>query len=207
MNLTRPLALTFLLFLGANARADFIPYSYHWWNGSQWEYYAGHGSILDANLSLPPFFTPNTTKGSQENIPALEINGFGSPTTQFNNVTIGLQLILTDGPSNTKGVLTFRGALSGSISNLNVTFSNPVQSITLGKDTYSVELNPMVWPDRTDGGRLLQSVLTANIFVTGSSTPPVNNVPEPTSIVLVGLGLSTLGVRCWWRKVRPAGDD
>jgi hypothetical protein len=205
MKLTRPLALTFLLLLGAKARADFIPYSYRWFNMTGWDYYAPQGLRPEANVSLRPFMTPNTTQGSQEIIPALAIYVFGSPTTPYNNRPIGLDLILTDGPSHTTRFLNFTGTLSGTISNLNITFANPVQSVTLGKDTYTVELNPIVWPDGPDSRSRFLADLTANIFVTGASTLPVNNVPEPTSLVLIGLGLSTLGVRCRWRKVRPAG--
>jgi hypothetical protein len=29
---------------------------------------------------------------------------------------------------------------------------------------------------------------------------PVNQVPEPTGLLLLGAGLSALGARAWWRR-------
>src|SRR5262249_13639961 len=50
--------------------------------------------------------------------------------------------------------------------------------------------------------------LGANVTIVpgpgGSPSPPVQDVPEPTGLVLAGLGLSALGLRRWWARQRQA---
>jgi hypothetical protein len=202
MKLSRPLALVLLLLIGAKARSDFIPYSYTW-GGDILSFGGGNSTTGAGFVDQFGFSNAYSGKGSQENIPAVRVSVYGSATATFSPIPaygprLSLAMYLRDGPSNASSTLTFKGDYSGTIYNLKATIYNPIQTVTLGKDTYTVMINPFISPTATESRRLL----TANVFVSG---PDVNNVPEPASVVLIGLGLSTLGVRRWWRKLRPAG--
>jgi hypothetical protein len=123
----------------------------------------------------------------------------------FTNQGYGLTLNLTDNASNATGSLTFGGALSGTLgstNNIANTFTGPaVQSLNLGGNEYTVGLGLFVPPAPGTPGSLGANVLV----VTGpgsSPAPPVNDVPEPATLLLAGLGFSALGVRCWWRRER-----
>jgi hypothetical protein len=175
MKLSRSLALTVLLLIGASARADFIPYSYQW---ATWT----PGAVVGASdptghlalAFLYPFHTPQNGTGSQDQVPAMRVMVQGSATANFSNLIFSnsniyyLYMHLQDGASQARGTLTFTGTLNGTIYNLSSTVSNPVQSITLGKDTYTVTINPFISPTATDP----RSLLTANVVVTGPGMSP-----------------------------------
>jgi hypothetical protein len=201
MKLSQYLALVLLLLLGTSARADFIPWSSTWGTNTMGLAF-GNSTTRTGFVELYSFSNTYSGTGSQENVPAVRVHVTGSATATPPYSTFpypSLYMNLHDGPSNASTTLTFKGEVSGTIYNLNTTFTNPIQTVTLGKDTYTVMINPFISPMATDP----RSLITANVFVRGPGSPPASNVPEPTSVVLIGLGLSTLGVRCWWRKVRP----
>jgi hypothetical protein len=112
-----------------------------------------------------------------------------------------LTLTLTEATSNKSGTLTstgfFDGTLSASSSNLSNTFTGATtQTLVLGDNTYEVTIGPFAPPGPPTSG--LFGAISAHVRVE-------NHAPEPSSLVLGGLGLSFLGLASWrkWRR-RPS---
>jgi hypothetical protein len=113
-----------------------------------------------------------------------------------------LSLKLTDTASGLFGTLVWNGKLSGTFSanssNLKNTFLSPVtQMLTLGANTYTVTIGPYSPPGPPTASNL--GSIGAHVEVSGTGTQ--GNSPEPTTLVLAGLGLSVLGGTAWRRRL------
>jgi hypothetical protein len=121
-------------------------------------------------------------------------------------------LTLTDVASGASASMTFTGKFNGTISggdplhniggNANITMdilSHPeTQSATLGGNTYTVSLTsftPPGPPGATNGGSI-----AAHVTVTAGVT--IASVPEPSALLLSGLGLSLTGLVARRRRRR-----
>jgi hypothetical protein len=145
-------------------------------------------------------------------IPVIAYETQTSSTTPiaFNDATFNLALKITDG-NNAAGTLNFTGSLNGSLtataSSVVASFA-PVtsNSITFDGHTYSVTIPPLSLDPPTSP----QQDILAKVFVTNASsggTPPpppphTNGTPEPTSLLLAGLGLSCFGAERWLKRRR-----
>jgi hypothetical protein len=193
------LVVATLLVAGASARADPITWSYTA-SGSPGVVTSDDGSL--GKVTFQPGGSPGTLTGSWQglNLVSLVADAPATGTATFTNQGYGLTLHITDNASHTSGDLTFGGALSGTLGTTNKltnNFTGPSsQSITLGGNQYTANVGLFIPPMPGNPGRI-----GANVTVTGPGTPPpVNSVPEPTSLLLAGFGLSALGARAWWRK-------
>ena len=155
-------------------------------------------------------------------IVASNLRAFSSadPTTPDKLSTNGaysFALVLTDKASGQSAQLTFTGKLGGTFSagNSNVTNQftgqtvmvngQPVvgQTVTLGKYNYTITFpsnyySPPGPPLASNAGSI-----SAHVSIT-PAVPVVGSVPEPSTLVLSGLGLALTGLAGWRKKRRQA---
>jgi hypothetical protein len=182
----------------SQARADFIGWSYSWTRSPSVVSADGNGT---GKIFLTP--TSGHAMGTSD-IGAVSITTASSATATnpdtFTNKSYSLTVNLTDDASHATGSLTFAGSLNGTVSatstNLTTTFGSPlVQSMVLGMNSYTVSLNLPPGPSSTLGG------IGAHVVV---GPTQVKNTPEPTSLVLAGLGAPALALGVWWKRRRTA---
>jgi hypothetical protein len=182
-----------LLFAGASARADFIPWSY--------SFSVNPNPVTSNDGSAAVNFAPTSGNftGSNDGFLAASLTGSGSTTAAFSSRGYTFTMHLTDVVSNTSANLSWTGAFSGnSMFNLTNKIPSPNHTVTLGQHEYTVTLGAFSPPVSGRVGSFQAQVIATTPIGGG----PVNQVPEPTSLLLAGLGLSGLGVRAWWRKRR-----
>ncbi len=98
----------------------------------------------------------------------------------------------------------FSGSLTGFISQHSATLANTFNSplsyanIHLGKQIYSIRIGPFItpsWANHFNGA--------LSVYVDPKSTPEPAPTPEPSGLLLGGLGLAA-GLPVWWRRRRGA---
>lgn len=117
----------------------------------------------------------------------------------FKDVGYRLQLSILDTASNQSGTVTFTGLLNGLLSQetakIDNTFTgNMVHTLSLGGTLYTITIGNFVPPGPPSSGLL--GAITAHV-----SLSTVTDTPEPSTLLLGGIGCAFLG---WarWRK-RP----
>jgi hypothetical protein len=186
------LAVPAVLAGGAPARADFIPWSY------SFSVNPNPVTSNDGTASVNFATTSGTHTGSNDSFLATTLSAAGTANAAFSNRGYTFSMHLTDLTSNASADLSFAGALSGnSPFNLTNKIPNPNHSVTLGQHEYTVTLGAFVPPVSGKAGSMQVQVIT-----TTPGGGPVNQVPEPASLLLAALGGSAVGLRCWWRKRR-----
>jgi hypothetical protein len=196
-----------VLLAGATVRADVIPWTYSWQRNPISIAADGTGT---GGVSLTSEALPKQAAGNSD-IVATNLRIFSSATAANpdklqTNGAFALALTLLDNNSNVSGTLTFSGKLSGTFSAgnslLTAVFSTPTtKSITLGQDTYTVTIGPYSPPGPPSASNA--GSIAAHVDVTGVSGggggggpgpgPGVNDVPEPSSVLLSCMGLTFLG--------------
>jgi len=112
-----------------------------------------------------------------------------------------LALTFTDNTTHDSGTLTLKGALQGKLTATTSSVMNTITgptSLALDGHLYTVSIHSLLL---TAPGTP-QQTLTATVTV--SNIPPGggSHTPEPTSLLLGGLGLTCAGIGCWWKRLR-----
>ncbi len=187
-----------LLLAGASARADFVPWTYSWQRDPVSIAADAPGS---GGVSLTSESLPKQAAGSSD-IVATNLRIFSSssadvPDKLATNGFFKLTLTITDNTSGDSGSADFSGKLSGTFSagssNLTAVFSTPITKLLdLGGNEYTVTIGPYSPPGPPSASNA--GSIAAHVDVKAlNGTIGVNDVPEPSSIVLGCLGFSFLG--------------
>jgi hypothetical protein len=193
------LAVPALLVARGSARAEPITWS-SFWSASPGVVTSNDGSL--GKVTFQPG-SDGLLTGSWQGILASDLTATApaAGTATFTDRSYSLTMHLTDLKSNTSGDLSFGGALSGTLgatNNLTNKFlGKSSQTITLGGNQYTVAVGLFIPPVPGTPGRFGANVTVNNL---GFSPPPVNNAPEPASLLLAALGGSAVGLRAWWRR-------
>jgi hypothetical protein len=191
-------ALALLLPLGST-RADLIPWVYSW-STSSTEIHANSPSTGKVTLLIDD--SQKSAIGDSDIVAAnLKTYSTALPghADVFTARTYSLSLFLQDSDSGKGGTLTFTGQLDGTLtaksSNLKNTFTNSTtQELILGDNLYTVNFGPYTPPGPPS------SNITGSIGAHTSITVEhliVSQIPEPTTLVLSGLGMMLLGATHW----------
>jgi hypothetical protein len=193
-------AIASLLLASSSARADLVAWSYNWTpsvSAVLADNAAGGGKITLTNE--PAGSAVGDSDIVATNLKSVSTASPNAPDT-FTNKTYSLALTLTDIASHQSGTLTFQGAFNGSISSASANVTNSAigataGSLVLGGNSYSVSINsyvPPPPPTATNSGSI-----GATALVTVSQ---VSRTPEPSTMVMAGLGLSFLGLLGWKKR-------
>jgi hypothetical protein len=209
-----PLSLLVLLSIGGATRADVIsqvaPWTYVW---SAPTFVAATNDStggINMNLSQPG---PTNLSGSSDINAVILSTALAGHQYTFVDAPYTLTLTLTDGNSGATKQLTFQGefgpdgaAQQSTLSTTNVQitnkFLNPTETVQLGTNDYTVSLNSFVPPGLP--GNNSNGSIGADVTIApasggggGSGTVGVQDVPEPSTLLLTGLAVPA-GL-AWWR--------
>jgi hypothetical protein len=188
-------ALLCLLASAASVRAEQINWSYSW-SRTPTEVAAdspGTGKIVLTEESFKE--ATGSTDIVATNI-TVESSATASNPDKWTNASYSLTLTLKDDASGEEGTLTFTGQFNGKAtadsSNIKNTFTGETtQTIVLGTNEYTVTINTYTAPGPTGSTSTGSIGAHANVTVTSI----IQELPEPGTLTLAGLGVGLLLVR------------
>ncbi len=197
------LATLLLLALAPRAGAAFIPWKYNW---------SRDPAVIYSDTSKQTYITLTDEKLSNaagsSDIVATNIKTYSNANPDhpksFTHKDYTLTLFLLDVQSGKSGTMAFTGFLDGSVSSASSefenTFTNPTtQTLDLGGHQYKVTINSFTPPGPPDAAN--SGAISAHATVRVSD---IQKSPEPSTLLLAGLGsFSLMGYRVWRRR-RPA---
>jgi hypothetical protein len=197
-SLLYPAAVAILLSASAAARADLVHWSYSW---------AHTGSITAGSSSIS--FTDEALAhavGSSDIISEnLKVVSGADPTTP-NHLSGGywLALTITDDVTHATGTVVFTGTLDGLVSSSSASVTNTFTGLTtvptppISGITYQVTIGPYTPPGPPSSSNF--GGIAAHVDVRGEH---ITSTPEPSTMMMAGLGLSLLGLLSWKRRCKP----
>jgi len=191
-----------LLAVAGQARADFLNWTYSTITDPP---------VVTSGATLPTGggavqLTGYSHRAGALSVPVIAYDTVASTSIGFDS-HYTMTMTITDNSTHHSGTLTFAGSIQGNLtpdtSTLVNTFNSP-QSVTLDGHVYTVSIagvNLAAPPSP-------QQDIVATIQVgtaaghDGDGSKDVRGVPEPDSLVLSGLSLSSVGVRYCWNRMR-----
>jgi hypothetical protein len=204
------------LFLAAPdcVRADLIPWHYDFSRSPSFVAAdpAGPGSAGTGTVNFFPGDSGAATNTS--NIVAFNIatssaapDMHGNPD-RYTNAKYTISLTITDDNSGKTGLFTFSGAISGTVTmtNANLTnkFDSPLtEALVIGGNHYVVSIGPFTPPAQPGAANF--GAIGAHVEINpdsgngnGNGGGHTSNTPEPSTLLLAGLG--SLGAGWMWRR-------
>lgn len=214
------IAFAVLSLVMSPARADFISWNYGTLSGANGSFgedktYGGYiatmsgadGLFINNNFHIPIGDLQFTAVGSVQGLRGWDISGnplspdrtlsFSSP-----NSTYWLLLEIEDGPAVTKNIFPpnnyfqftgyFQGTLGGGSTPVNVFTGPTTQTQFIGTDWYSVQIH---YQDGISSGGLYEGSFLLDVTV--------NPTAEPSTFVLLVMGLTCLAIAVTWRHGKP----
>lgn len=155
-------------------------------------------------VQLTPF--TNSAAGSSIAAIAYQTSASGPVTFNAQNATFTLTMTFTDKITHDSGSLSFVGSISGNLSptssSLVESFAVTQKSLTLDGHVYTVTLpsSTALAPPTSP-----QQNIMAKVSVTNGGGG--QGTPEPTSLILGGLGVTLAGLGGWWKRRRQPGRE
>jgi len=214
-------AVVLLLLAGSSARATLITVDNLKWTynfNPSFSNPADKAVYADGNKSAGVNFTNEDTKlavGSSDLVATnMRTFVFGfSPGTSPEHITgpngnyfLTLVLNSKDAKGDHTATLKFSGTLKGTMSSQNANVANipgadAVQVAVLGDFTFTVAMNQYTAPGiPTAAGA---GSIGGHVTITNTLRPA--EVPEPSTMLLSGLGLTFLGAASWRKRARARG--
>jgi len=184
-----------------------------------WSYFWTTTTPLVGSNGAGVSLTPATGSGSaSSDIVAANLSVISSAPAETPDQINGnwnLTLHLTDNVSGSSGTLPFSGHFNGTVSatasSVDNTFNEPkIASLSLGTHLYSVTIGLYTPPGLA--GTTQQGAIGASLALSDlpggppppppPPPPPTHNSPEPSSLILSLLAVSSLGLG-WWKGRRP----
>lgn len=167
---------------------------------------------VDSNAGIT--FTNDTTRtavGPSTSIVANNLKAFAPQdgTFNFTNGAWKLSMVLSTsdaaGPHST--TIYFSGKITGDFSrghsNLNNAAVGPTtQTVMLGAYDFTVSLLPVILPGPANQG--IQGSIATSVSIKPHGSPVPQGTPEPSTMLLSGLGLTFLGASAWRRQRRAS---
>lgn len=188
----RMLAAASALFLLAASpvRADLLPsFSYSWDQSPTTIAADGNGTgSISISVGSGTATAPSSIVAANLSV----ITSALAPTLDtYTNKAYQLTLTLTDTASGQTGTFVFNGVLNGSANTTSSNFTNSYVSATtvtdhIGAYNYTVQILPPVLPPIANG--TTQGGISAQVTASPYSSP-LQNTPEPGTLLLAGLGL------------------
>jgi hypothetical protein len=217
-------ALGWLLCAGPHAHADPTPAPNAAWTYNFTPTMKNNQVLATDSLSGVSFTNePTKSAAGTSDIVVSNLKVFSTATSAVgfgSGGAYGFSLVVTDTASGNSASYTFNNTLGGTVSgtNANVTTSLPLfhgsvtmngktasfigpnaPPVTLGGNSYQVTIaayTPPGPPNASNAGSLAAHVIVTN------GTIVTATVPEPSALVLSGLGLSLAGLATWRKRRR-----
>jgi hypothetical protein len=198
-----------LVLLGGQARADSITannvtWTYNWEPGAP-------ALFADTNPTASIAFTDEPQKAARGNsdVVATDLRSNSaapgiSPDTLNKNGAYALTLNLTstDALGTHTATLTFHGTLNGTFSSESSNIANTFgpdasQTVSMGSFNFTVTMDAYTNPGPPDQKN--SGSIGAHVSIT-SGEPVAVDHPEPSTLLLSGLGMTFLGVGAWRKR-------
>lgn len=198
------LAVAVCLFSGSLARADYI--AQFNFTPDQTDIFATNNATL-GKLTLSNESPTKINGGGlvATNITTSSLDGLTDKTAAiFKDAKFGLTLYITDFKTGKSDQMYFSGKFDGKLytgfADIKETPTSPISvTKTIGAHIYTVTLDQFSRPGNSTSGKVGS--------ISGLATITVSAVPEPSTFVLAGMAVISVGGGWWYRRRRTLALD